>query len=159
VILLVDSLYAEAIEAVKWHAPSSSSIAELILILGDIKFEASLWNRSQSVNLFEWFLEFFGSNVIQDVGYYCNTILKVFRYMSQAMWPLSGVTSPVVQKQLCSFGLFPVQSHVCACVSLSDRPLSLCCLCFTMLLRPNGHSSFHTTRVLTPHCVHTGWNT
>jgi hypothetical protein len=48
--LLVNSLYAEAIEAVKWHAALSASIPELILILGDIKFEARLWNRFQPVH-------------------------------------------------------------------------------------------------------------
>jgi hypothetical protein len=42
VILLVDSLYAEAIEAVKALAALSASAPELISILGDIQFEASL---------------------------------------------------------------------------------------------------------------------
>jgi hypothetical protein len=42
VSLLVDSLYAEAIEAVKWHTALLAFIPELILILGDIKFEAEL---------------------------------------------------------------------------------------------------------------------
>jgi hypothetical protein len=41
-ILLVDSLYAEAIEAVKARAALSASAPELISILGDIKFEAGL---------------------------------------------------------------------------------------------------------------------
>jgi hypothetical protein len=50
VILLVDSLYAEAIEAVKARTALSASTPELISILGDIKFETRLWNRSQSVN-------------------------------------------------------------------------------------------------------------
>jgi hypothetical protein len=45
VILLVDSLYAEAIEAVKSRATLSASTPELILILGDISSEARLWNR------------------------------------------------------------------------------------------------------------------
>jgi hypothetical protein len=42
VILLVDSLYAEAMEAVKSHAALSASTLELISILGDNKFEARL---------------------------------------------------------------------------------------------------------------------
>jgi hypothetical protein len=42
VILLVDSLYAEAIEAVKSRADLSASTPELISILGDIKSEARL---------------------------------------------------------------------------------------------------------------------
>jgi hypothetical protein len=50
VILLVDSLYAVATEAVKSRAALSASTPELILILGDISSEARLWNRSQSVN-------------------------------------------------------------------------------------------------------------
>jgi hypothetical protein len=49
VILLVDSLYAEATEAAKWRAALSASTLDFISILGDIKFEARLWNRSQSV--------------------------------------------------------------------------------------------------------------
>jgi hypothetical protein len=40
VILLVASLYAEAIEAVKERAALSTSTPELISIQGDIKFEA-----------------------------------------------------------------------------------------------------------------------
>jgi hypothetical protein len=58
VILLVDSLYAEAIEAVNSHAALSTSVPELISIVGNIKFEARLWSRSQS-KFFEWFREFF----------------------------------------------------------------------------------------------------
>jgi hypothetical protein len=42
VILLVDSLHAEAREAVKARAALSASAPELILILGDITFEARL---------------------------------------------------------------------------------------------------------------------
>jgi hypothetical protein len=42
VILLVDSLYAKATEAVTARAAVSASTPELILILGDIKFEARL---------------------------------------------------------------------------------------------------------------------
>jgi hypothetical protein len=42
VILLVDSLYAEAVKAVKARAALSASTPELIWILGDIKFEANL---------------------------------------------------------------------------------------------------------------------
>jgi hypothetical protein len=38
VILLVDNLYAEALEAVKARAALSASTPELISILGDIKF-------------------------------------------------------------------------------------------------------------------------
>jgi hypothetical protein len=49
-ILLVDSLYAEATEAVKLHAALSASSPELMSILSDIKSEARLWNCSQSVN-------------------------------------------------------------------------------------------------------------
>jgi hypothetical protein len=40
VLLLIVSLYAEAIGAVKARAALSASTSELILILGDIKFEA-----------------------------------------------------------------------------------------------------------------------
>jgi hypothetical protein len=42
VILLVDSLYAEAIEAVKVRAALSASSPELLSILDDIKFEVRL---------------------------------------------------------------------------------------------------------------------
>jgi hypothetical protein len=42
VIYLVDILHAEAIEAVKARPALSAYIPELILILGDIKFEARL---------------------------------------------------------------------------------------------------------------------
>jgi hypothetical protein len=49
-ILLVYILYADAMEAVKAHAALSSSTLELISTLGDIRFEARLSNRSQSVN-------------------------------------------------------------------------------------------------------------
>ena len=41
VILLVDSLYAEAIEAVKSRAALSASSSELIWILGEISFETA----------------------------------------------------------------------------------------------------------------------
>jgi hypothetical protein len=47
---LVDSLYAEAIEAAKSRAALSASVHEIILILVDTKAEARLLNRSQSVN-------------------------------------------------------------------------------------------------------------
>jgi hypothetical protein len=47
---LVDSLYAEAIEAAKSRAALSASVHELISILGDTKAEVRLLNRSQSVN-------------------------------------------------------------------------------------------------------------
>jgi hypothetical protein len=50
VTLLVDSLYAEAIEAVKLRVTLSASTPELISTLGEISSEARLWNRSQSVN-------------------------------------------------------------------------------------------------------------
>jgi hypothetical protein len=50
VILFVDSLYADAIEAVKARAALSASTPELISTLGDIRFEARLWNCSQFVN-------------------------------------------------------------------------------------------------------------
>jgi hypothetical protein len=50
VTLLVASLYAEAIEAVKLHAALSASTSELISNLGDINSETRLWNQSQSVN-------------------------------------------------------------------------------------------------------------
>jgi hypothetical protein len=49
VILFVDSLYAEAIEAVKSCAALSVFIPELFRILVDISSKARLWNRSQSV--------------------------------------------------------------------------------------------------------------
>jgi hypothetical protein len=42
VSLLVDSLYAEEIEAVKARAALSASTPELIWMLDDIKFEARL---------------------------------------------------------------------------------------------------------------------
>jgi hypothetical protein len=42
VILFVDSLYAEATEAVKSRGASSASTSSFISILGDIKFEARL---------------------------------------------------------------------------------------------------------------------
>jgi hypothetical protein len=42
VILLLDSLFAEAIEVAKWRAALSASTPELISIPGDIKFEARL---------------------------------------------------------------------------------------------------------------------
>jgi hypothetical protein len=42
VILLVDSLYAEATEAVKARLTLSASTPELISIMGDTKFEAGL---------------------------------------------------------------------------------------------------------------------
>jgi hypothetical protein len=45
VILLVDSLYAEAIEAVKSRAALSVSSPELICILCEINSEVILWNR------------------------------------------------------------------------------------------------------------------
>jgi hypothetical protein len=47
VILLVDSLYADAIEAVKARAALSASTLELISILGDIRFEARLHQISK----------------------------------------------------------------------------------------------------------------
>jgi hypothetical protein len=50
VILLVDILYADAMEAVKAHAALSASTPELISTLGDIRFEARLSNCSQFVN-------------------------------------------------------------------------------------------------------------
>jgi hypothetical protein len=49
VILHVDSLYAEATEAVKSRAALSASTPDFISILRDIKFEARLWNRPKSV--------------------------------------------------------------------------------------------------------------
>jgi hypothetical protein len=42
VILLVDSLYAEAIEAVKAHAACPASTPQLVSTLGNIKFDARL---------------------------------------------------------------------------------------------------------------------
>jgi hypothetical protein len=58
VILLVDNLYAEAIEAVKLLAALSLLPSELIWTLGDINSEARVWNRSQSVNLSTGFKRF-----------------------------------------------------------------------------------------------------
>jgi hypothetical protein len=49
VTLLVASLYAEAIETVKFRAALSASTLELISIMGDINSEARLLNQSQSV--------------------------------------------------------------------------------------------------------------
>jgi hypothetical protein len=51
VILHLDSLYAEAIEAVKSLTTLSASSPKLIWILDEFNSEARLWNRSQSVNL------------------------------------------------------------------------------------------------------------
>jgi hypothetical protein len=48
VILLADSLYAEAIAAVESRASLSAFSSKLIWILGEINSEAWLWNRSQS---------------------------------------------------------------------------------------------------------------
>jgi hypothetical protein len=50
VSLVVDNLYAEAIEAAKSRAGLSASTPELISILGNIKSKTRLWKRSQSVN-------------------------------------------------------------------------------------------------------------
>jgi hypothetical protein len=66
VILLVDSLYAEAIDAVKLWAPLSASSPKLIWILGEINSEARLWNYSQSVN-FSTGSKRFLVNMIQQV--------------------------------------------------------------------------------------------
>jgi hypothetical protein len=69
VILHVDNLCAEAIEAEKSRAALSASTHDLILILGDIIWEARLWNRSQ----FEFFYrvrEFLNFDMIQYVEYY-----------------------------------------------------------------------------------------
>jgi hypothetical protein len=49
-MLLVDSLYAEAIEAENLRATLSASAPDLISILGDINSEARFRNQSQSVN-------------------------------------------------------------------------------------------------------------
>jgi hypothetical protein len=51
VIFLVDSLYGEAIEAVKSRAALSASSFGLIWIPSKINSYSWLWNRSQSVNL------------------------------------------------------------------------------------------------------------
>jgi hypothetical protein len=51
VILLVDSLYAEAIEAEKLRAALSASTHNLIWLLGDINWEGRFWNGSQSIFL------------------------------------------------------------------------------------------------------------
>jgi hypothetical protein len=50
VVVLVDSLYAEATETAESRAALLFSIHELISTLGDTKAEARLWNRSQFVN-------------------------------------------------------------------------------------------------------------
>jgi hypothetical protein len=50
VILLLDRLYAEAIEAVNSRAALSASSPESVSILGEIYSEARLWNHSKSVN-------------------------------------------------------------------------------------------------------------
>jgi hypothetical protein len=50
VAFLVDSLYAEAIEAVKSRASLWASTLELIWILGDTKSEPRLLNQSRSVS-------------------------------------------------------------------------------------------------------------
>jgi hypothetical protein len=71
VILLVDSLYADVIEAVKARAALSASTPELISNLGDTRFEARLWNHSQSVH--------FSSGLSYCRRYYQN----VFRYLQK----------------------------------------------------------------------------
>jgi hypothetical protein len=47
-ILLVDNLYADTVEAVNSCAALSVSTLVLISNLGEIKSEARLWNQSQS---------------------------------------------------------------------------------------------------------------
>jgi hypothetical protein len=51
VMLLVESMYAEAIGAGKSRAALSAFSPELIWILGVIIWDARLWSRSQSLNL------------------------------------------------------------------------------------------------------------
>jgi hypothetical protein len=51
VIIPFDSRYAEVTEAVKARPNLSASTQELISIVGDIKLEVRLWNRSQSVTI------------------------------------------------------------------------------------------------------------
>jgi hypothetical protein len=86
--------------------------------------------------------------------------------MFRAVWPSYGVKILVVRKLV----LFLVGSQVCACVSPSEGPLSLCCLCLLCLqhrntgpspnntpartwdrtrIRTNEHSSFRITTILT----------
>jgi hypothetical protein len=76
VILFVDSLYAEAIEAAKSRAVLSASTAELILILGDMNSEVRLWNRYQSVNFWtcsESFLILTWSSMWNNIGMWCES--------------------------------------------------------------------------------------
>jgi hypothetical protein len=69
VILLVDSLHAEAVEAVKSRGALSASTPTLFSILSDIKLKAMFLNRSQSVNYSSGSKFFFSSIVIQNVEY------------------------------------------------------------------------------------------
>jgi hypothetical protein len=78
--LLVDSLYAEAVEAAKSRATLSVSSPELIWILGEINSEARLRNRSQSVNLstgYEGFLVLTRSSKWNKIGN-VSSIMAVF---------------------------------------------------------------------------------
>jgi hypothetical protein len=65
VLILVDSLYAEAIETEKSRAALSASIHELISTLEHAKAEARLWNRSQS-ELFNRIRSLPGLNMIHN---------------------------------------------------------------------------------------------
>jgi hypothetical protein len=67
--LLVASLYAEAIKAVKSRAALSVSTSELISILRDINSEARFWNRFKSVD-FNRFRKIPNFDMIQLVQYY-----------------------------------------------------------------------------------------
>lgn len=65
---LVDSLYAEAREAVKSCAALLDSFSKLILILGNIKSEERLCTHSKS-EFFKWFQKVLSLNVIQYVEF------------------------------------------------------------------------------------------
>jgi hypothetical protein len=71
IMLHVNSLYAEDTEAVRLRAALLASSFELIWILGEINWEARLWNCSQSVNLStgsEWFLVIIWASKLKTIG-------------------------------------------------------------------------------------------
>jgi hypothetical protein len=70
VTLLVASLYAEAIEAVKLHAALSASIPELISILVDIHSEPEALKPIPISEIFNMFRKIPNFDIIQYVEYY-----------------------------------------------------------------------------------------
>jgi hypothetical protein len=99
VILLVESLYAEAIEAANSRAGLSASTPELIWILGDTKSEAIFWNRSQSVNFSigsERFLVVTWSSMWKSIGRwsYSRTSATMTSDSRTFWWTSISSTSP-----------------------------------------------------------------